>query len=111
MSVFKQWSEALAQRNPEDLVACLHEDFVFVRHQTGTTMNKATMSEMLHAFMASDSVIVRSQRCLYENESVCVEHTLMDFSDGTREAILSFHRIQDGQIIHTETGATPVAVE
>lgn len=111
MSVFKDWSEALAQRNSDGLVACLHEDFVFVRHQTGTTMNKTAMSEMLHAFMASDSVTVHSQRCLYENESVCVEHTVMDFADGTREAILSFHRIQDGQIIHTETGATPVSVE
>ena len=62
------------------------------------------------AFMASDSVVIVSQRCLYENDEVCVEHSVMDFADGTREAMLSFHRLQDGKIVHTETGATPVEV-
>jgi len=111
MSIYERWSQASEQRNAEAMVACLHDDYVFVRHQSGTTMNKAAMSEMLRAFMSSDSVVVRSQRCLYENESVCVEHSVMDFSDGTREAILSFHRIQDGQFIRSETGATPVQMD
>ena len=110
MSVFTQWSKASERRDAEAMVACLHDAYVFVRHQSGTTMDKAAMSEMLRAFMASDSVVIVSQRCLYENDEVCVEHSVMDFADGTREAILSFHRLQDGKIVHTETGATPVEV-
>lgn len=109
MSVYKKWSNGVEERNADAMIACLHEDFVFVRHQSGTEMNKAQMSEMLRGFMASDQVQVRSQRCLYENEEVMVEHSVMDFSDGSTESIIGFNRLQDGLIIRTETGATPVS--
>ena len=58
--------------------------------------------------MASDKVTMRERRCLYENSEVLVEHSVMDFADGTTESIISFNRLQDGKIVHTETGATPV---
>ena len=71
-------------------------------------MNKAQMSEMLRAFMSSDDVVVHSQRCLYENEDVLVEHSVMDFADGSREAIVGFNQLKDGLLFRTETGATPI---
>ena len=108
MSVYEQWSNAVENRDAEALIACLHEDYTFLRHQTGTTMNRSQMAEMLRGFMSSDSVEVLSQRCLYENEEVMVEHSVMDFADGTREAIIGFNRLQDGLIVHTESGATLV---
>jgi hypothetical protein len=37
-----------------------------------------------------------------------VEHSVMDFTDGSREAIVGFNRLKDGLILHTETGATAV---
>ena len=108
MSVFKKWSSAIENRDADTLIACLHDDYTFVRHQTGTTMNKAEVSEMLRGFMSSDAVVVHSQRCLYENNDVMIEHSVMDFADGSRESILNFTRLKDGLIIHSETGATPV---
>jgi len=108
MSVYAKWSAALQARDAEGLNACLHEDFVFVRHQSGTTMNKTEMAEMMRAFMSSDSVVVHSQRCLYENDEVMVEHSVMDFPDGSREAIVGVNHLKDGLIVHTETGATPI---
>ena len=108
MSVYEKWASAVEKRNAEGLIACLHDDYVFVRHQTNTTMNKAQMSEMFRNFMGNDSVTVQSQRCLYENDEVLVEHSVMDFADGSRESIISFNRLKDGQIIHCETGATLV---
>ena len=108
MSVFTKWSTALKNRDADALIACLHDDYTFVRHQTNTTMDKSQMSEMLRAFMSSDDVVVHSQRCLYENDDVLVEHSIMDFADGTREAIIGFNTLKDGQIILTETGATPI---
>ena len=69
-------------------------------------MNKAQMSEMLRGFMASDKVVVTSQRCLYENSEVMVEHSVVDLPDGSREAILTFNQLKDGRIVLTETGAT-----
>ena len=109
MSVYEKWSSGVEARNAEAMIACLHEDFVFVRHQSGTEMNKAQMSEMLRGFMASDQVEVRSQRCLYENTEVMVEHSVMDFADGSTEAIIGFNQLKDGLIFRTETGATPVS--
>ncbi len=108
MSVYEKWNAAMESRDAEAMIACLHDDFEFVRHQSGTTMNKSQMAPMLRGFMASDSVVVRELRCLYENDEVMVEHSVMDFADGTRESIISFNRLQDGLIVHTETGATPV---
>ena len=109
MSVYEKWSGGVEARNAEAMIACLHEDFVFVRHQSGTEMNKTQMSEMLRGFMASDQVVVRSQRCLYENNEVMVEHSVMDFADGSTEAIIGFNQLKDGLIFRTETGATPVS--
>ena len=109
MSIYEKWSSGIDNRDAEALIACLHDDYTFVRHQSGTTMNKAQMSDMLRGFMASDSVVVNSPRCLYENDDILVEHTVMDFADGSREAIIGFNRLKDGLIIHTETGATPVS--
>ncbi len=109
MSVYAQWSAASENRDAEGMIACLHEDYVFVRHQTGTQMDKAEMSTMLRAFMANDAVVVHQQRCLYENTEVVVEHSTMSFPDGTSEAILSFHKLQDGLFVRSETSATPVS--
>ena len=108
MSVFARWSAGIKNRDADELIACLHEDYTFVRHQSGTTMNKSQMSEMLRAFMSSPDVVVNDQRCLFENEEVLVEHSVMDFADGTREAVLGFNRLKDGLIVHTESGATPI---
>jgi ketosteroid isomerase-like protein len=108
MSVYEKWSRAITDRDADALVACLHDDYTFVRHQSGARMNKEQMAEMLRGFMASDQVVVHSQRCLYENDEVLVEHSVIDFADGSREAIVGFNRLKDGLMIHTETGATMV---
>ena len=106
MSVYQKWSTASENRDAEGMIACLHDDYTFVRHQSGSTMNKSQMAEMLRGFLSSDRVVVHSQRCLYENHEVMVEHSVMDFADGTREAIVGFNRLKDGLIVHSETGAT-----
>ena len=109
MSIYKAWSTAAENRDAEAMIACLHDDFTFVRHQSGTTMNKSEMAAMLRSFMSSELVVMHGQRCLYENEEVMVEHSVMDFADGSREATIAFNRLKDGLIAHTETGATPIA--
>ena len=108
MTVYEKWSQGTANRDAEAMIACLHDDFTFIRHQTGTTMNKDAMANMLRSFMSNDNVVVKSQTCLYENNEVLVEHTVMNFADGSTESILSFMRLRDGQILETQTGATPV---
>ena len=108
MSVFEKWSDAMSAKDADAIIDCLHDDYTFVRHQSGTTMNKGEMSEMMRGFMASDLVTVGKHRCLYENDEILIEHSVVSFPDGTTEAILTFNRLKDGLLIHTETGATLV---
>ena len=106
MSLYEKWFNAFHTKDIEAAKALLHEDYTFVRHQSGTTMNKAQTMEMMKAFMSSDHMTVHNQRCLYENDEVMVEHSVIDFPDGSTEALLSFYKIEDGQFIRCETGAT-----
>ena len=53
MSVYKAWSTAAENRDAEAMIACLHDDYTFVRHQSGTTMNKSEMAEMLRGFLSN----------------------------------------------------------
>ena len=49
-----------------------------------------------------------SQRCIYENEDILVVHSVNDYPDGTREAVLAAYTLKDGKITRLETGATPL---
>jgi len=106
MSVYNVWVNALENKNLEAAMACVADDYSFVRHQTGTTMDKAALEGMLKAMMASEDVHFSERRCVYENDDILVEHVLVDFPDGTREAVLSVSTLEDGKMTRTETGAT-----
>ena len=106
MAVYELLMRSMEERNAEYYIEALHDDYEFVRHQTGTTMDKAQVSEMMRGMMANSDVVINRPRCIYENDEVLVEHSVMDFPDGTQEAVLAVHTIRDGRITRTETGAT-----
>ena len=108
MSVYGKWLKGVEDRDSDALIELLHEDFEFVRHQSGASLNKAQMSEIIRQ-MVSNNVVPKAQRCLYENEEVLVSHGVMNFPDGSTEAILRFDLLKEGKIIKTETGATLVS--
>ena len=83
------------------------DDCVFIRHQTGTSMNKAEIGEMLKRMMGSGGTM-GSRRCIYENDDILVVHSVNDYPDGTREAVLAAYTLKDGKITRLETGATPL---
>ena len=106
MSVFEKWLESVDKRDAEIFIDAHHEDYQFVRHQSGTTMNKSEIADMMRGMMANDDVVVKETRCLYENDDVLVMHSIVNFPDSTSEAIIQFSELKDGKIIKTETGAT-----
>ena len=106
MSVYEKWLESVDKRDAEIFIDVHHEDYQFVRHQSGTTMNKSEIADMMRGMMANDDVVVKETRCLYENDEVLVMHSIVNFPDGTSEAIIQFSELKDGKIIKTETGAT-----
>ena len=106
MGVYELLMKAMEERDERHYIEALHDDFEFVRHQTWTTMSKSKMSEMMASMMANKDVVINNPRCIYENEDILVEHSVMGFPDGTTEAVMAVHTKKDGKIIRTETGAT-----
>ena len=107
--LYPQIDKAMEQRDAEAWTDLLHDDFEFVRHQSGSSMNKAQVIEMMRGFMASDAVQEHSRRCVYENDDVLVIHSFMDFADNSSEAVLVVYTKKDGKLVRSETGATPIS--
>ena len=108
MSLYAKIKEAQDAKDVVGYLACLHDDFVFLRHQSGTELTKAEWMPTVTAMMESNSLEFSKQRCLYENSEIMVEHSFMKFPDGTAEAVLVVNHIENGKIIRVETGATPI---
>ena len=108
MALYDTLSKALDEKDAGMYTDLFHEDYEFVRHQNGTSMHREQMVEMMKMMMANEKVVIRDARCVYENEEILVEHSVMDFPDGTTEAVMAVPMLQDGKIIRTETGATPM---
>ena len=106
MSVYATMKQAIDARDAELWATLYHDDFTFVRHQSGTSMNKAEMIDMGKMMMANDAVQFHNSRCVYENDDILVTHDFMSYPDGTREAVMGVSTLKDGQIIRMETGAT-----
>jgi len=106
MSVFEAAQSAIATGDAKKFIDLLDDDFEFVRHQSGTSMNKAEMSTMIPEMMSNGVFKSESHRLLYENDDIMVEHYIMDFPDGTKEAIIGVNSLRNGKIVRLETGAT-----
>ena len=108
MSLYAKIKATQDAKDVEGYLACLHDDFVFVRHQSGTEVTKAEWVPTVTAMMESSSLEFSKHRCVYEHSEIMVEHSFMQFPDGTAEAVLVVNHIKDGKIVRVETGATPI---
>lgn len=108
MSIYEKLEKATINRDAEGYIDLMTDDCVFVRHQTGTEMEKADMSEMLRGMMSSDSMDFGKRRCIYENDDILVVHSINNYPDGSREAVLLAYSLRNGKIARLETGATPL---
>jgi hypothetical protein len=108
MSIFKKVQSAIENRNAQMFSDLLDDEFEFIRHQSGTSMSKSEMDEMIPEMMKNNVFKSDSHRLIYENDEIMVEHYVMDFPDGTREAIIGVNSLRNGKIVRLETGATPI---
>ena len=83
MALYDILSKALEEKDAGMYTDLFHEDYEFVRHQTGTSMHREQVVEMMKMMMANEKVVIRDTM-VYENDEVLVEHSVMDF-DGTTE--------------------------
>lgn len=105
MSVLARFLQAVESKDEASLNEVIHDDYKFTPHVNDQVFTK---SDMLAVCM-SGSFTRNNGRIIYENDDIAVDHALVSFASGsTSEAVLSVHTIQDGKIMSTETGATPI---
>jgi hypothetical protein len=51
-------------------------------------MDKETFGALIRRMMASDGMKMGERRRIYENDDILVVHSINDYPDGTREAVL-----------------------
>jgi ketosteroid isomerase-like protein len=108
MAIFDDLNAAIQNRDADAYVGLYSDDAVFVRHQTGIELNKSEFSDLIRRMMASDETDMGVRRCIYENDDILVMHSINDYPDGSREAVLMACTKKDGKISRVETGATPL---
>ena len=108
MSLYEKMKTASENRDVDAYLECIHDDFVFVRHQSGIELSKGEWTPMLTAMMQNDKLEINDQRCIYENNEILVTHSMMNFPDGTSEAVMLVNLLKDGKVVRVETGATPI---
>ncbi len=106
MAIFAKMNEAIENNDVDAYLALYADDAVFVRHQSGSEMSKAEFGDMIRKMMASDDTAMGARRCIYENNDILVVHSVNDYPDGSREAVLMSCTKRDDKIIRVETGAT-----
>ncbi|MBT8417144.1 MAG: nuclear transport factor 2 family protein [Silicimonas sp.] len=108
MAIFDEMNTAIQNRDVDAYVALYSDDAVFVRHQSGTEMNKSEFTDLIKKMVASDKTDMGLRRRIYENDDILVMHSINDYPDGSREAVLMACTKKDGKISRVETGATPL---
>ena len=57
MGVYELLMKAIEERDARHYIEALHDDYEFIRHQTGSAMGKSKMSEMMTSMMANGRVV------------------------------------------------------
>ena len=99
MNFFEKMKLARENKDHKAFGELLAESYTFVRHQTGTTMNKEETLAMVEGFFNSDAFNVESHRCVYENDDILVEHMVIDFPDNTKEAVLAAYTKENDKLV------------
>ena len=108
MSLYEKMKTASQNRDVDAYLECIHDDFVFVRHQSGAELSKEEWTPMLTTMMQSDKLEINDQRCIYENDEIGVVHSFNEYPDGSNETLMAVYNIRDGKVTRSETGATPL---
>ena len=74
---------------------CLNDDYELVIHSTGEAkkMEDIDWDQMMEWMVAAN---VEKHGCIYENDDIIVEHQMLNYDSGDREALMPAHQLKDG---------------
>ena len=82
MSIFKGIKKAHEDQDMEALLSLHHDDCEFISHSTGASVRKAEFMERMSRFWLDPSFTEVMHCCIYENNDILLEHSLLRFRDG-----------------------------
>ena len=103
MSILEKMNKAIEEIDTSSMDEILHDDFEFYFHSSGTSIGKIEVIEWIKSGEVKNE---KPPRVLFENEEVGFYHSIVNFSDGKRQAVMAHYKFKDGKIIFMETAAT-----
>ena len=107
MSLYEKYTVAWNERDIPAYLELHNDDYEMTFHSTGEVQKREDFAydEWADWMIASE---IEQRRCLYENEDLLVEHQIITYSSGDREALMLVHLLKNGLLWRTESGATPL---
>ncbi len=102
MSIIEKMSKIVNEGDTTSAERLIHDDFQFLMHSTGKSLSKKDVV----SWVGMKDVKKSNVRVLFENGEVGFEHAMVTFSDGNKEAVMSYYKFKDGKVVYQETGAT-----
>ena len=102
MSIIEKMAKAVNEGDQNIAKEMIHDDYKFLMHSSGKSLTK----EDVVKWVGMKDVKKEKVRVLFENDQVGFEHAMVSYSDGNKEAVMSYYKYKDGKVVYQETGAT-----
>ena len=102
MSIIEKMTKAVNEGDQNIAKEMIHDDYKFLMHSSGKSLTK----EDVVKWVGMKDVKKEKVRVLFENDEVGFEHAMVRYSDGNKEAVMSYYKYKDGKVVYQETGAT-----
>ena len=91
MSLFEKYTRAWNEKDITAFVENHYDDYELVIHSTGEVkkMEDIDWDKMMEWMVAAN---VEKHRCIYENDDIIVEHQIINYRSGDREALMLVHQ-------------------
>ena len=102
MSIIEKMTNIVNEGDTAGAEQLIHDDFKFLMHSSGNSLTKKNVVE----WIGKKDVKKDNVRVLFENDEVGFEHAYVSYSDGNKEAVMTYYKFKDGKVAYMETGAT-----
>jgi hypothetical protein len=102
MSIIEKMTKVVNEGDQNIAKEMIHDDYKFLMHSSGKSLTK----EDVVKWVGMKDVKKENVRVLFENNEVGFEHAMVSYSDGNKEAVMSYYKYKDGKVVYQETGAT-----
>ena len=102
MSIIEKMTKAVNEGDQNIAKEMIHDDYKFLMHSSGKSLTKDDVVK----WVGMKDVKKEKVRVLFENDEVGFEHAMVSYSDGNKEAVMSYYKYKDGKVVYQETGAT-----